>query len=488
MNRPSPRTLIAFVVVLAAPVLSGPAQAGQPAHRDLIRVQQKSPEDPWLRINAGGHTGTVQALAFTPDSKRLCSAGLDKNVLVWNLTAMQRDLRRSFLRERTIRWQVARGLRGSLYALAVAPSDGLLAFGGYGAMGSLGEILVVDPVTGALAQVLQSHRQTVCSLAFSADGNCLVSSDTAGQVTRWTRDGWQPTVLVRPDETTYGAAAARTIAVQPKLRPVAIAGDDVAIPAYQSRTAGGSMRWKLNLMRLDNPQQTRLLDTMHEGLVTSLAASPDGTRLASADLQGHVFVWELAGAAVPPPTVLDVQPCALSLAFSPDGKTLVAGTAVAPGSGQSQLQIWDLADRGTCVDKFHVKIRGKQQGNLHVGSVLYGPLTDVRCQVSRQLLERNLAVVVALFDVRRALHRTGQEMAEYGTAQLRRRPGGLAGTGRIQHGQVGHFQVAHQLRQTLGESVVQDSRAPVAGNPAAVQDQQFADLIRHAARTILEEQ
>jgi len=345
MNRPSPRTLIAFVVVLAAPVLSGPAQAGQPAHRDLIRVQQKSPEDPWLRINAGGHTGTVQALAFTPDSKRLCSAGLDKNVLVWNLTAMQRDLRRSFLRERTIRWQVARGLRGSLYALAVAPSDGLLAFGGYGAMGSLGEILVVDPVTGALAQVLQSHRQTVCSLAFSADGNCLVSSDTAGQVTRWTRDGWQPTVLVRPDETTYGAAAARTIAVQPKLRPVAIAGDDVAIPAYQSRTAGGSMRWKLNLMRLDNPQQTRLLDTMHEGLVTSLAASPDGTRLASADLQGHVFVWELAGAAVPPPTVLDVQPCALSLAFSPDGKTLVAGTAVAPGSGQSQLQIWDLAAR-----------------------------------------------------------------------------------------------------------------------------------------------
>jgi WD40 repeat protein len=105
------------------------------------------------------------------------------------------------------------------------------------------------------------------------------------------------------------------------------------------------MRWKLNLMRLDNPQQTRLLDTMHEGLVTSLAASPDGTRLASADLQGHVFVWELAGAAVPPPTVLDVQPCALSLAFSPDGKTLVAGTAVAPGSGQSQLQIWDLAAR-----------------------------------------------------------------------------------------------------------------------------------------------
>jgi len=346
MTSPSPRILMAFAVFLAAPVLGGPGNAGEAAYRDLIRVQQKTPEDPWLRINAGGHTGTVHALAFTPDSKRLCSAGLDKNVLVWNLSAIQRDLRRSFLRERTIRWQVARGLRGSIYALAAAPSDGLLAFGGYGAMGSLGEILLVDPVTGELVQVLESHRQTVCSLAFSADGNRLASSDTSGQVTLWTRDGWKPTVLVRPDEATYGAAAAGAIAVQPKLRPLAIAGDTyVAIPAYQGQAAAGKLQWKLNLVRLDNPQQTRLLDTAHEGLVTSLAAGPDGTKLASADMQGNVYVWDLAGAAVRPPTILRAQRIALSLAFSPDGKTLVAGTAVAPDSGQSQVQIWDLTAR-----------------------------------------------------------------------------------------------------------------------------------------------
>ena len=347
MNRPSPRTLMACMTVLAVPLLGGLAFAGEPAtaHRDLIRVRQESPEEPWLRINAGGHTGTVQALGFTPDSQRLCSAGLDKQVLVWNLKALQRDLRRSFLRERTIRWQVARGLRGSIYALAVAPSDGMLAFGGYGAMGSLGEILLVDPVTGGLVQVLQSHRQTVCSLAFSADGNRLVSSDTAGQVTLWTRDDWKPVVLVHPDEATYGAAAARAIAAAPQLRPLAIVGDDVVIPLYQGRSAGGSLQWKLNLVRLDDPRQTRLLDTPHAGLVTSLAASSDGTRLASADLQGRLFVWELGEAAVRPPAVLSAPPCALSLAFSPDGQTLVAGTAVASGSGQSQLQIWDLATR-----------------------------------------------------------------------------------------------------------------------------------------------
>ena len=224
------------MLFLGALALCLAAAAGEPTRRDLIRVQQKTAEEPWLRINAGGHTGTVQALAFTPDSKRLCSAGLDKNVLVWNLTALQRDLRRTYLRERTIRWQVARSLRGSIYALASAPSDGLLAFGGYGAMGSLGEILLVEPSSGDLVQALDSHRQTVCSLAFSADGNWLASSDVAGQAVLWNRDGWKPTVLARPDDATYGAEAARLIANQPKLRPIAVIGNDyVALPAYQGR-------------------------------------------------------------------------------------------------------------------------------------------------------------------------------------------------------------------------------------------------------------
>ena len=57
--------------------------------RDLIRVQS---EEPRLRINSGGHIGVVHALAFTPDSTRLCSAGTDKTVEVWNLSVFTRDL------------------------------------------------------------------------------------------------------------------------------------------------------------------------------------------------------------------------------------------------------------------------------------------------------------------------------------------------------------------------------------------------------------
>src|SRR5205085_9446205 len=117
--------------------------------RDIVRVGQ-----PWLRISPPGHTATVQALAFSSDSRRLFSAGLDKVVQVWDLAALPvggraRDLKRTFLRERAIRWQVSRGPRGSLFALATAP-DGTLAMAGYGAMGSTGEMLLVNPVDGSL--------------------------------------------------------------------------------------------------------------------------------------------------------------------------------------------------------------------------------------------------------------------------------------------------------------------------------------------------
>jgi WD40 repeat protein len=328
-----------MLVIMTAGAIAGPAP--DPA------------QDPWLRINAGGHTASVRALAFTPDSTRLCSAGLDKAVQVWNLTAIARDLRRTFLRERTIRWQVARGLRGSIYALASSPNDALLALGGYGAMGSLGEILLVNPVEGNLVKVLQGHRQTVCSLAFSADGNWLASSDAGGQAVVWRRGEWQPRTLYEPDSKTYDAQLAQLIQQQPKLRPIAILGNqEVVVPACIGRQPDvgrignpsyARLGWKLQQIGMANPAAFRTLETVHQGMVSALAATRDGALLASADLAGKLYLWDLKAGT--PPAELDAQGTVLSLSFSPDGRTLAAGTAVDPARKTSQLQMWDVASR-----------------------------------------------------------------------------------------------------------------------------------------------
>ena len=91
---------------------------------------------------------------------------------------MFRDLRRCVAADDPLAGR--QGLRGSIYAIDAAPSDGLLAIGGYGAIGS-GEILLVSPLDGSLAGVLERHRQTVSSLAFFRHGNWLASIDLDGR-------------------------------------------------------------------------------------------------------------------------------------------------------------------------------------------------------------------------------------------------------------------------------------------------------------------
>jgi WD40 repeat protein len=339
-------TAFVLLAILSAGVLVVHS-ADDSAERDLVRTKLTVESEPWLRLCSGGHTATVQALAFTPDGERLCSAGLDKDVLVWNLSNL-RDLKRTFLRERTIRWQVARGLRGSIFALASAPNDGLLAIGGYGAMGSLGDILLVDPVKGTLVKVLEGHRQTVCSLAFSPDGKRLVSADTTGCVMLWNRESEKPVVRYESDERTYGAEAAARIARQPKMRPVVFSGNsEVIVPVYVGRPDDPYPSWQLMHFDGDDPKQYHAEKQVHSKMVCALAAVTDPKGLcwrASADVAGNCYLWD-PRANVDLPAKIPVGISVMSLCFSPNGQFLLVGTAIDGKKGISQLQLWDVASK-----------------------------------------------------------------------------------------------------------------------------------------------
>ncbi|MGA1619167.1 MAG: hypothetical protein ACO37F_11745, partial [Pirellulales bacterium] len=127
--------------------------------------------EPILRLDLPGHTGEVRALAFSADSRRLVSGGRDKVAMVWTLgdpleqpeqagggveppSRPTRNIARRRLREQVLRWQVARGTRGAIQAIAVAAAPAaqaaaretenepgsVVAVAGSGAMGSTGEI------------------------------------------------------------------------------------------------------------------------------------------------------------------------------------------------------------------------------------------------------------------------------------------------------------------------------------------------------------
>ncbi len=98
---------------------------------------------PRFVLNPGGPVNQVRDLAFSPDSSRLYSAGFDKAVHAWELrnpVARPGDV--SVVQ--TLRWEIARGLRGVIYALAASPVDRRLAIAGYSARDAGGDIVIYD--------------------------------------------------------------------------------------------------------------------------------------------------------------------------------------------------------------------------------------------------------------------------------------------------------------------------------------------------------
>ncbi|MEK6236847.1 MAG: hypothetical protein N2C14_19235, partial [Planctomycetales bacterium] len=156
----------------------------------LISPAAAQKEEPLLRLEAGGPTSFVTAMAFSPDGKRLYAGGWDKVVRVWNLDEATGkfvlDPRTSF------RTPIGPGLDGAVNALAISPDGKRLAVAGKGVVRGaagfrdLGRILptlggytnqmrldegviyVFDTTTGD-AVPLRGHYGPVLSLSFTSD-------------------------------------------------------------------------------------------------------------------------------------------------------------------------------------------------------------------------------------------------------------------------------------------------------------------------------
>lgn len=313
--------------------------------------------DPVLRLDLPGHTSEVRALAFLPDG-RLVSGGRDKAAMIWSRPAPwpaggaegTRAIGRVPSRAGVIRWQVARGTRGVIQALAVARGERpLVALAGSGAMGSTGEVLVADPGVGALEVVLGGgdrvgHRAAVGALDFSTDGRWLFSADYDGQVFAWDRQAqWRPVEIAGRDAARLGAARAAELTAFPAARPLAaVQGGRVALPVVVSEPGARVPRWRIDLCDPANPAVRTPLEApaVFEGVVLAMDATPAGRHLAVADLAGRVVVWDLAVEPVRS-TVLAVAPAAESLALADDGSRLVVGVAARSG-GRARVETWDM--------------------------------------------------------------------------------------------------------------------------------------------------
>ncbi len=266
----------------------------------VVKVEnnEKSEQKPVLVLDVGGHTANIVDLMFTPDGKRLISASADSTVRIWDVSTGEslQVLRLPV----SVLDRVGPGMVS--HAAALSTDGRLLAIAGWSPLREHA-IYLYDLAENKVKNVLLGHTGQIVDVAFSRDGKWLASGGNRRQLFVW--------------ETATGALKYNLTGHQGRIQAVAFSPDGKTLASGDFR--GTLQLWSMETGKpIGEPRQA-------SGGISNLAWSPEGNFFAACGQQSVVELFKADGS---PRGTLDRLSAGEGLAFSHDGQTLLAGTAL----------------------------------------------------------------------------------------------------------------------------------------------------------------
>ena len=331
-----------------------------------------------------GHTGAVDRISFSPDGRTLATGGQDKTLRLWDMETQTEigtlqghiggpntlffspDGRTLASRDddQTLRlWDVEtqtqihtfEGHTGSVESVSFSPDGRTLATGGQD-----NSVRLWDVETQTEIGTLEGHTEYVSSVSFSPDGKTIVSGSHDRTVRLW--DVETQTEIGRLEGHTW---VINSVVFSPDGKTIASGSDDGTVRLWDVAT-----QTEIGILEVTSSIRG----------VTRVSFSPDGNMIACGVGPWHtVRIWDVA-TQTRLPTLIATQrrigtlnlfrrwevlwvvdslvnaekinieniyneytDAVLSVAFSPDGKTIAASDGPYDPNSIRYMRMWDVA-------------------------------------------------------------------------------------------------------------------------------------------------